>query len=159
MNTYRLKIKPKTRFFNFFRRLFTIPFLEKLLVTLVLKKSFRFFKKLIPPDYLYKKNSFRYVKRGDINYKLDISNVVDHFLYFGIKDANYDSILDSLKNSKIILDIGSNIGNTSLFFASINPMAQIFAFEPHPEIFEKANENIKANKFQNIQLLNIGLGA
>jgi FkbM family methyltransferase len=114
-------------------------------------------KKIIPPNYLYKQGSFRYVKRDDINYKLDISNVVDHYLYFGFKDSSYDSIIEEIKKSKIILDVGANIGITALYYASINTKAQIFAFEPHPETFKRANDNIELNKFKNIHLFNIGL--
>ena len=89
---------------------------------------------------------------------MDISNVVGHYLYYGNKDASYLHVLDTIKNSKVILDIGANIGSISLYFASINPEAQIVSFEPHPDIFIRANENLKLNKFTNIQLINKGLG-
>jgi FkbM family methyltransferase len=158
MDKYDLKISNKTRLLNVFRRIFMIPVLERFLVNSLLKRPSAFLLKLIPPDYLYKKNAFRSVTRNGINYKLDISHVVDHFLYFGIKDANYDPILEEIKAAKVILDIGANIGNSSLFFASINSHAQIFAYEPHPVTFKRATENIQCNSFKNIKLVNIGLG-
>jgi hypothetical protein len=135
MRNYQLEQTPRTKLLNVFRRLFTISLLENFLVARTLHQSSGFFKKLIPPDYLYKKNSFRYVTKEGINYKLDISNVVDHYLYYGNKDASYLCVLDAIKNSKVILDISANIGSISLYFASINPEAQIVSFEPHPDTF------------------------
>ena len=158
MVNYHLKKTPKTRFLNLFRRLFTIPFFENILVSKVLNSKSVFFQKLVPPDYLYKKNSLRSVTREGIKYKLDISNVVDHYVYYGFKDANYDSILPDLKNAQVILDIGANVGVTSMFFASINSKARIISFEPHPDTFKKAIENLKLNTFRNIEIINTGLG-
>ena len=158
MKKYHLKQTPKTKFLNLFRFFFTFPLFEKFLVPRVQNNSSSFFKKLIPPDYLYKKGSFRYVTRDGINYKLDISNVVDHYLYYGNKEADYQSVLETIKKSGVILDIGANIGSISLYFASINSNAQILSFEPHPDTFSIAKENIKLNTFNNIKLLNIGLG-
>lgn len=158
MNNYHLKQSGKTIFLNFFRSFFTIPFLENIIVKLSLNNSSTVIQKLIPPDYLYKTNSFRMVTREGINYKLDISHVVDHYLYFGIKDKSYETIIETIKNSKTILDIGANIGTTALYYASINAEAKILAFEPHPITFKRASENIQLNKFKNIQLINLGLG-
>lgn len=158
MTNYRLKQTPKTKFLNFFRTFFTLPLFEKLLVSVTINSNSKFIQKLIPPNYLYKKDSFRHVTRKGIKYNLDISNVVDHYLFYGIEDSSYKPVLRELKKAKVILDIGANIGTTSLFFASINPNAQIISFEPHPDTFKRAVENIKLNNFQNIDLINIGLG-
>ncbi len=98
------------------------------------------------------------VERNGIKYKLDISHVVDHFIYWGMTDTAYQSVQSELKNARTILDIGANIGYTSLYYASINPSAQIFSFEPHPDIFIRAQENIALNSFHNINLINLGLG-
>ena len=158
MNSYHLHQSSKTKFLNFFRSIFTIRLFENFLIFLLLEKKLIVFRKLIPPNYLYKNCSFRNVTRDGINYKLDISNVVDHFLYYGIKDFCYDSIIDTIKNAKVILDIGANIGSTSLFYASINSKAKIIGFEPHLKTFKRAIENIELNNFKNIELINIGLG-
>jgi FkbM family methyltransferase len=112
----------------------------------------------VPPNYLYKKYSARNVNRQGINYILDISKVVDHNIYFGYKESGYNNVLEDLKTASTIFDIGANIGNSSLFYSSINPKAQILAFEPHPDTFKRAKENLQLNKFSNIHLLNIGLG-
>jgi FkbM family methyltransferase len=43
---------------------------------------------------------------------------------------------------KIILDIGSNIGASILYFHRCFPSARIFGFEPHPETFQILQRNI-----------------
>ena len=119
---------------------------------------FRFLK-FIPSEYLYRKNSIRDITRDGINYKLDISNIVDHYLYCGAKDTGYAPIIDVIEKAAIILDICANSGTTSLFFANLNSKARIFSFEPHPDTFKRAQENIRINRFKNAQLINIGLSA
>ena len=156
--TYHLHQSFKTKFLNVFRRAFTIPFIEKFMQKKMLQNSTGIYRKLIPSNYLYKRGSYRQFKRGDINYKLDISNVVDHLLYFGISDSDYTSILPQIKAASVILDIGGNIGTTALYFASINQKCRILSFEPHPDTFKRAKENLGLNNFKNVEVINIGLG-
>jgi FkbM family methyltransferase len=155
---YTLQTSFKTKLLNLFRRIFTVSSIEKLIQSRTKKNPDGFFRKLIPPDYLYPKGSLRYIETNGIRYKLDISNVVDHYLYFGIHDSDYSSIEAAIKKASVILDIGGNIGTTALFFASVNHKARILAFEPHPKTFERASENVALNSFKNIDLVNIGLG-
>lgn len=157
MNNYHPVILLRTKLVNLFRIFFTIPLFERILVSRLLKAPGSFLYKLAPPNYLYKRCSPRHVNRQGINYKLDISKVVDHNLYYGYKDNSYNSVLNDITSAKVILDIGANIGNSSLFYTSINPNAYILAFEPHPNTYKLAEENLKLNKFPNIHLLNIGL--
>ena len=53
----------------------------------------------------------------------------------------------------ICLDIGSNIGNHTLYFAQF--FEKVFSFEPHPEIFELLKFNIR--KSNNIEIFQFGL--
>jgi FkbM family methyltransferase len=48
--------------------------------------------------------------------------------------------------SPVILDCGSNIGMSVLFFKHLYPRARITAFEPVPDSFALLERNIKANK-------------
>jgi len=158
MTPYLLKKSYKVKFLDVFRTFFTIPLFEKLLLKRILHSSTQFWNKFIPPNYLYKTGNFRNATRQGIKYKLDISNVIDHFVYWAGEDPGYVSILEEIKKAKVILDIGANIGSTALYFASINPVAQIFAFEPDQQNYKRAMENVELNNFQNINLINIGLG-
>lgn len=56
----------------------------------------------------------------------------------------------------IVLDIGANIGCTSLLFA--DRARQVYSFEPSPSTFRYLEKNIEAAGFENIVAANIGLG-
>jgi FkbM family methyltransferase len=63
-----------------------------------------------------------------------------------------------LPTNATILDIGANIGNHSLYWASANAR-QIFAFEPVPDTFTWLTKNIEINNFgEIITAFNFGLG-
>ena len=67
--------------------------------------------------------------------------------------------LDSfIPDNSIIFDIGANIGNHSLYWATKRNAQKIYAFEPIAETFETLNKNIEINSMQNIiSTFNIGL--
>ena len=158
-NEYALRIGPKTRFLNCFRRVFQLPFLERFLVRQVKHSRNPVWRKLVPPDYLYKKGSIRRTDSEDLRFELDISNVVEHLVYFHLTPENFSPVKEAVRTARVIFDVGANIGGTSLFFASNNQHASIYSFEPQVETFEKARRNIGLNTFNNIHLLNMGLGA
>lgn len=157
-NEYALPIGIKTRFLNIFRRLFQLPVLEKFLVRQIGPGRSSLWRKLVPPDYLYKRGSIRHTTIDGVEYVLDISNVVEHLVYFRITPENFKPVEEVIQNAKVIFDIGANIGGTALLFASMNSHARIYSFEPQPETYEKAKRNIGLNSFTNIHLFNIGMG-
>ena len=58
---------------------------------------------------------------------------------------------------KMILDIGSNIGASILFFHEQFPSAKIYGFEPHPETFRILQTNV--GSIPSVQVFNYALGA
>src|SRR5437762_6717686 len=58
---------------------------------------------------------------------------------------------------KVILDIGSNIGTSILFFHEKFPAAKIYGFEPHPETFRILQENV--GSIPSVEIFNYALGA
>ena len=58
---------------------------------------------------------------------------------------------------EIILDIGSNIGTSILFFHEQFPAAKIYGFEPHPETFRILEKNVAG--LPSIEVFNYALGA
>lgn len=158
MQSYTLKQSAKTRILNTFRKAFTLPVFEKLLVSMLLKSRNGFLEKLVPPDYLYPQGSRRQTKRKGINYDLDISHVVDHAIYYGYPEDEMKIVEDAIRKASTIIDIGANIGAFSLHFAGLNPKARVIGFEPHPRTYARAVKNIGLNSFSNIKLINLGLG-
>jgi FkbM family methyltransferase len=56
-------------------------------------------------------------------------------------------------------DVGANIGYFSLEFArSVGPKGKVLSFEPHPEIFQVLQRNVKRNKYKNVSLQNVACG-
>jgi FkbM family methyltransferase len=58
---------------------------------------------------------------------------------------------------KVVLDIGSNIGTSILFFHEQFPTAKIYGFEPHPETFQILQTNV--GSIPSIEVFNYALGA
>ncbi len=59
--------------------------------------------------------------------------------------------------SPLIMDCGSNIGLSVLYFKKIFPSARILAFEPDGDTFKILEENMKRNELTNISLFNFAL--
>jgi FkbM family methyltransferase len=58
---------------------------------------------------------------------------------------------------EVILDIGSNIGASILFFRERFPAARIYGFEPHPATFAVLQRNV--GSLPSVEIFNYGLGA
>jgi FkbM family methyltransferase len=56
----------------------------------------------------------------------------------------------SLSVAPVILDCGSNIGLSVLYFKTIYPNAKVWAFEPDAANFELLTKNIASNHLQNV---------
>ena len=58
---------------------------------------------------------------------------------------------------KVIIDIGSNIGASIIYFHRQFPEARIFGFEPHPGTFQILERNVA--RLPGVRVFNYGLGA
>jgi FkbM family methyltransferase len=58
---------------------------------------------------------------------------------------------------EVILDIGSNIGASILFFHEQFPAARIYGFEPNPDTFQVLQKNVSS--LPSVEVFNYGLGA
>lgn len=81
--------------------------------------------------------------------------VIYQILLKGGKRAEY-YVPHALK-PKTILDIGSNIGASIIYFHELFPEAKIYGFEPHPDTFRILQKNV-AN-LSGVSVFNFGLGA
>ncbi len=143
------------------RKLFSLRFFELIICQFSQNKSLNsLIGKLVPENTFYKSNSIRYVKRDGIYYCLDISDYQNWLIYFGLNEDRPFGLYDLVKDNFIIIDVGSNIGQTAMTLANMTfDKAIIYGFEPDPVNFEKAIKNLKLNTFRNIKYQNIGLGA
>jgi FkbM family methyltransferase len=93
----------------------------------------------------------------DIFYR---SGTADPFVLYQIllrsgKKAEY--YVPPALRPKIILDIGSNIGASIIYFHRQFPDANIFGFEPHPDTFRILQKNVA--HLRGVTVFNYGLGA
>jgi len=61
-----------------------------------------------------------------------------------------NSILSSDIAKPVFFDIGANIGIYSLYAGALNPLSNIYSFEPSSANFQSLLRNIQANSFENI---------
>lgn len=143
------------------RSIFKIPVLERIMVNYGSSRIYGVgLTKLIPLHSEYPKYSIRKCTRNDINYRLDISNLVDWFIYFGFIETDKNELFSSIKKEAVIFDVGANIGDMTLNFAkSVGKLGKIYSFEPFPSMFGILTYNISLNDFNNIITIPKGLGA
>ena len=76
-------------------------------------------------------------------------DIIEKDVYMFRKYTGFD-------NFGYVLDIGANLGLTSITAQVLNPGAKIFTFEPAPRTFNYLTDNLEG--FDNISLFQIGLG-
>jgi FkbM family methyltransferase len=59
----------------------------------------------------------------------------------------------------VVVDCGSNIGLSILFFKALYPRARVIGFEPDPCTFAVVSENVNVNKLCDVELHNIALAS
>lgn len=64
----------------------------------------------------------------------------------------------AMRPDPFILDCGSNIGMSILYFKHLYPQARIIGFEPDPGIVGYLHENVKANGLADIQVVQAAIG-
>jgi FkbM family methyltransferase len=67
-------------------------------------------------------------------------------------DEEYKFVSEN--ESPNIIDCGSHIGMSILYFKKIYPQAKILGFEPNPGNFKIVKKNIKINKLTNVKVIN-----
>jgi FkbM family methyltransferase len=86
-----------------------------------------------------------------------LSSLEAHFLRKTKHGTGMYGMLDVA--GRDVLDVGANIGDSALYFAS-RGAKRVIALEPFPKMYARAKRNIEGNRQgQNIVLLNEGAGA
>ncbi|MCC7554311.1 MAG: FkbM family methyltransferase [Methanobacteriaceae archaeon] len=107
-------------------------------------------------------NEFKdYIMQIDVNkkiLKLKDLNIINNILNRIFLEYFMIGYWDINVKNRTIIDIGANVGDTSLFFA-MNGAKEILGFEPVKELYEMSVKNIEINpKYKNkINLVNKGV--
>ncbi|MEM0502909.1 MAG: FkbM family methyltransferase, partial [Thermoplasmata archaeon] len=118
-----------------------------------------FFEKLAPNHYQYKKNTIRKCKRNGINLVLDISDYLQHYIYFKFKDLSLNKLINIIKPGDIVIDVGGNIGFVAMsIYKKMNGRVIIHSFEPDNTNYTKFEQLLKINPDIKINLNKVALG-
>lgn len=155
----RAPLSIKTRVLNAVRSILTSRIFEPALLKLSAGRELGSLPaRALPNHYQYPKPSFRKAERGGIRFDLDISDICDWYVYFGLQEPEGDRLFDLVREGDTVIDVGANIGVMSLNFASrCGPSGRVIGFEPDPVNFDRVTANIKLNKFNNIRIENLAL--
>jgi len=93
----------------------------------------------------------------DIYYRTGTSDMVLIYEILLKKGFEAEYYLSKDLNPKVIVDIGSNIGISAVFFANLFPDAKIYTFEPLSLNYDLLVKNTK--EYKNIECFNVGLGS
>ena len=84
----------------------------------------------------------RKVSRNGINFVLDLSDLVDWWIYFGFRDLGRMELFSKVKKGGIVIDIGANIGEVSMNFAKLaGPNGRVISFEPNRSNYKRYERN------------------
>ena len=102
-------------------------------------------------------DKYTIIVNGEITFIADNISLADTLFLIYEQYYKDDYRINKLSlNNKIVIDIGANIGDTALLFASKG--ATVFAFEPIHTSFRRLELNISANEIgKNIIPFNVGL--
>lgn len=114
--------------------------------------------KLIPPPDLYPAGSTKSVERDGINFDLDRSCLMQWFVYWGLQDITRPKLYSLVRQNDVVLDVGTNIGETLLHFAKlVGSGGFVYGFEPDATNYANVQKNIGLNEFTNLHVFNLGV--
>ena len=61
------------------------------------------------------------------------------------------------KDNITVIDVGANIGQTSIIFASLEKVNKVLAYEPFPDSLKYLRKNVQSNHYEKIDVLPYGL--
>lgn len=104
------------------------------------------------------------VKLEDKSFKLynpGFTTIENEIFWFGLENG-WEKVslklwIELVKHSNTVLDIGANTGVYSLVAATINPNAEVFAFEPVQRKASIFNSNLELNPTLNIKLFELAV--
>lgn len=87
-------------------------------------------------------------------------NVIESYVYFdGVWEKHIADLIAGYLNEEggCVIDIGANVGASSIPLAKAFPKSTFYLFEPHPIIFGTLMGNIAYNRLENVIAKNIAI--
>ena len=109
--------------------------------------------------YQYPVGSVREVERLGLRLTLDISDLVDWAIFFGLVDPGLERLFGHTQADDIVIDVGANNGLVSMRLAQrVGVGGRVLSFEPHPENFGRLEQNLSLNHLPQVSAFPVGLG-
>jgi FkbM family methyltransferase len=101
------------------------------------------------------------LRQADVRLACDLSQTIQRHLYFwgGYEEESCYHWIKLAQGSRVVFDIGANVGLYSLLAASVNPESNVYAFEPTPEMVTCLADNIRLNGLLNIIVEPMAVGS
>jgi FkbM family methyltransferase len=94
-----------------------------------------------------------------LGYKLRIVDVANFYILSRDIFSRRIYHFNSARPDPLILDCGSNIGMSVLYFKMVYPQARVVAFEPDPALFPVLQENVALNHLERVELIQAALSS
>jgi FkbM family methyltransferase len=144
-----IKLRGANRESNLLIQKEKIRYLFFRLLGLVKRKNLYSLGERLTKPVLAKSNGLFYCREKS----LDLHIISDSY-EFKVKE-----IFEKLcRESKIIVDIGANIGRYTILGGNNNPRAKIYSIEPEEDNFNILSKNVKLNNLKNVELIKTALG-
>ena len=66
---------------------------------------------------------------------------------------------DLARSARGTVDIGAHVGYFALLAAHANPSGDVYAFEPHPLVYQRLLRNTALNELENMQCMSLAVGS
>ncbi|MBD3273232.1 FkbM family methyltransferase [Candidatus Dependentiae bacterium] len=107
--------------------------------------------------YVFSSDNQSLVKNNIKNLKVLSNNNSEFYTLYDEIFMNKLYYFETEKENPFIVDCGSNIGMSIIFFKDLYPNSEIIGFEPSSHNFKILNKNIKNNNLKNVELINKAL--
>jgi len=87
------------------------------------------------------------------------SSSIDAYLEIFRCNGHFEAKGFDGKKARVVIDVGANEGYYSMKLKKRSPKARIIAVEPIPETVEVLKKNLKANGFNDIEIMSLALGS
>lgn len=109
--------------------------------------------------YQYPVGSIREVERLGLKLTLDLSDLVDWAIFFGLVDGGLERLYGHAQPNDVVIDVGANNGMVSMRLAQrVGVRGRVLSFEPHPGNFRRLEHNLSLNDLPHVSAFHLGLG-
>ena len=105
-------------------------------------------------------------QRRDLTEPVDLLGYTMHYAHFGLFRFLFEEVFlhedyffETDMPAPFIIDAGSNIGMSTLYFKKLYPNARITGFEALPPTFEVLRRNVETNALRDVTIHNLALAA